>query len=87
MIIKRKVIDLGGSKYLGLPRDFDTKSGERMIIAHDKVIGFASLKISKISEEAFNAELQDIMEMLKAVRRVLINDEIVRGDLSDNTTS
>jgi len=71
LIVQRKVIDLKGSRYLGLPRDFEAASGERMIIAHDKSIAFASRKIVAMTDEAFNAELQALAEMLKAARKVL----------------
>lgn len=69
--MQRKVINLKGAKYLGIPRDFDAEPGEKIVIAHDKIIGFASQKIAKMSEEAFNAELQAVTEMLKAARNFL----------------
>jgi len=71
VIVQRKVINLKGAKYLGIPPDFDIELGERMVIAHDKIIGFASQRIAKMTEEAFNTELEAVADMLKAARKVL----------------
>lgn len=73
--MQRKIINLNGARYLGIPRDFEAERGEKMVIVHDKIIGFASQRIAKMTNEAFNAELQALTELLKVARKVLKTEE------------
>jgi hypothetical protein len=71
MIQKKKVIALGVSRYVGLPRDFNIKPGEKLVLIHNKLIGFATPEIGNMTDEAFRAELSAVSRMLVDTRRIL----------------
>ena len=71
MIEKKKVIALGVSRYVGLPKDFKVEAGERLILIHNRVIGFATPEIADMTDEAFKVELNAFSRMLTDARRIL----------------
>jgi len=71
MIEKKKVIAIGASRYVGLPRDFKIAAGENLIIINNRLIGFATPEIADMSDQAFRAELDAVSRMLTDARRIL----------------
>jgi len=71
MIEKRKVIALGVSRYVGLPKDFKIEPGKTLVVIHNQVIGFAAPDIADMTNEMFEAELDAVCQMLIDARRIL----------------
>jgi len=71
LIEKKKVIALGVSRYVGLPKEFKIKAGEQLILIHNQVIGFATSEIADMTDQKFKQELQAVSRMLTDARRVL----------------
>jgi hypothetical protein len=71
MIEKKKVIAIGVSRYVGLPRDFNIAAGENLIVIHNRLIGFAASEIADMTDETFKAELAAVSRMLTDARRIL----------------
>ena len=51
MIEKKKVIALGVSRYVGLPKDFKIEAGEKLVVIHNRLIGFATPEIADMTDE------------------------------------
>jgi hypothetical protein len=70
MIVRKRVIKIGNSKYVGLPRKFGAQSKELLVI-HDRLIGFADPNIQKMDDVEFKKELSALAKMLTDARQVL----------------
>ena len=71
MIIKRKVLKLGGTRYVGLPNDFRVKKGEEVVVIHNQIVGFIIPCAIQFPDEEFKAELKAVARMLTDAREVL----------------
>jgi hypothetical protein len=75
MIDRKKVIQIGGARYVGVPRDFETASGEKLVIIHDKLIAFATPEITDMTDQEFKAEVAALFRMLTDARRILSTEQ------------
>ena len=71
MIEKKRIIAIGASRYVGLPRDFKIAPGENLVIIHNRLIGFAAPEIADMTDEMFRAELAAVSRMLTDARKIL----------------
>ena len=71
MIARRKVIKLGGTRYIGLPADSQVKKGDEVIIIHNRIVGFIIPSAIQFADEEFAAELKAVARMLTDARQIL----------------
>jgi len=71
MIEKRKILKIGASRYILLPRDFKIEPEAKLIIIHNQLIGFATPEIANMSQEAFDGELKAVTRLLVDARKIL----------------
>lgn len=71
LITKRKILEIGGSKYVSLPHEFEAEPKRELLIIHNRLLGFALPEISEMDEDNFKAELNAVTSMLIEARKVL----------------
>jgi len=71
MISRKRVIEINGARYIGLPKGMEVRRGEEVFIVHDGLLAFASPKLALLSDSEFEAEVEVILRFLRDARALL----------------